>query len=63
MSNDPAAIFKEADDMHTMKRQVLSSCKAVGAAAGLLLGVAMFAYGGDGTSAHAMRLCSIPPPP
>ena len=41
--------------MHSMKLQVLSSCKAVVAAAGLLLGVAMFAYGGDGTSAHAMR--------
>jgi hypothetical protein len=38
------------------KRQVLSSRNAmVVAAAGLVLGVATFAYGGDGTSANAVR--------
>jgi hypothetical protein len=42
--------------MHSMKRQVLSSGSAmVVAATGLLLGVATFAYGADGTSAHAVR--------
>ena len=42
--------------MHSMKRQVLSSRNAmVVAAAGLVLGVATFAYGGDGTSANAVR--------
>jgi hypothetical protein len=39
-----------------MKRQVLSSGSAmVVAAMGLLLGVVTFAYGADGTSAHATR--------
>jgi hypothetical protein len=39
-----------------MKRQFLSSASAmVVAATGLLLGVATFAYGGDGTSANAVR--------
>lgn len=43
-------------EMHSMKRQFLSSGSAmVVAATGLLLGVATFAYGGDGTSADAMR--------
>jgi hypothetical protein len=42
--------------MHSMKRQVLSSRNAmVVAAAGLVLGVATFAYGSDGTSANAVR--------
>jgi len=43
-------------EMHSMKRQVLSSRNAlVVAAAGLLLGVATFAYGGDGSSANAVH--------
>jgi hypothetical protein len=42
--------------MHSMTRQVLSSRNAmIVAAAGLVLGVAAFAYGGDGTSANAVR--------
>ena len=42
--------------MHSMKRQVLSSGRAmVVAATGLLLGVAAFAYGAQGTSANAVR--------
>jgi hypothetical protein len=42
--------------MHSMKRQVLSSGSAmVIAATSLLLGVATFAYGADGTSANAVR--------
>jgi hypothetical protein len=42
--------------MHSMKRQVLSSRNAmVVAAASLVLGVATFAYGGDGTDTRAVR--------
>jgi hypothetical protein len=42
--------------MHSMKRQVLSSGSVmVVAATGLLLGIATFAYGADGTSANAVR--------
>lgn len=42
--------------MHSMKRQVLSRGSAlVVAATGLVLAVAIFAYGGDGTSANAVR--------
>ncbi len=42
--------------MHSMKRQVLSCGSAmVVAATGLVLWVATFAYGGDGTSATAVR--------
>jgi hypothetical protein len=56
MKIDPAATFKEDYEMHSMKRQVLSSRNAmVVAAAGLVLGIATFAYGADGTSANAVR--------
>jgi len=42
--------------MHSLKRQFLSSRNAmVVEAMSLLLGVATFAYGGDGTSANALR--------
>ena len=42
--------------MQSMKRQVLSSGSTmVVAATGLLLGVATFAYGADGTNANAVR--------
>ena len=42
--------------MHSMKRQVLSSSSAMlVAATGLVLGVATFAYGADGTSTKAVR--------
>jgi hypothetical protein len=48
--------MEEDHEMHSMKRQVLSSRNGmVVAAAGLVLGVATFAYGGDGTSANAVR--------
>lgn len=42
--------------MHSMKRQLLSCRSAMAVAAtGLALGVAMFAYGTEGTSANAVR--------
>ncbi len=41
--------------MQSMKRQVLSNGNAMVVAAGLLLGVATFAYGVDGTNANAAR--------
>lgn len=42
--------------MHSMKRQALSCSRAMTVAAtALVLGVAIFAYGGDGTSAQAVR--------
>jgi hypothetical protein len=48
--------MEEDYEMHSMKRRVLSSGSAmVVAATALVLGVAMFAYGGDGTSADAVR--------
>lgn len=48
--------MEEDYEMHSMKRQVLSSASAmVVAAAGLVLGVATFTYGGNGTSANAVR--------
>ena len=50
MSIDPAITFKD------MKRQILGSRNAmVVAAAGLMLGIAAFAYGADGVSANAVR--------
>ena len=48
--------MEEDYEMHSMKRQVLLTRDAmVVAAAGLVLGVATFAYGGDGTSTNAVR--------
>jgi hypothetical protein len=48
--------MEEDYEMHSMKRQVLSSGSAmVVAATVLVLGVATFAYGGDGTSANVVR--------
>jgi len=57
MNIQAAATFNEDYEIHSLKRQVLSSRGAMAiAAAGLVLGIATFAYGADGTGANAVRL-------
>src|ERR1700757_1481555 len=48
--------MEEAFEMHLTKRRVLLRSSAmVVAATGIVLGIATFVYGGDGTSADAVR--------